>query len=99
MTGLAPDTDATARAVLAALPDSQDVIAYLRALRKPAVADVLDRARAGGRVAIQPRCGVGNHAEMRALLLRLEAEARPDVLTLTIASPRPPGRCTDPPET
>lgn len=88
MTGLAPDigTDATARAVLAALPDFPDVIDYLRGLRKPAVADVLDRARAHGRVAIQPRCGVGNHAEMRALLLRLEAEAEPDVLTLTIDS-------------
>jgi methylaspartate mutase epsilon subunit len=88
MTGLAPDTDAdaTARAVLAALPDHDDVVAYLRGLRKPTVADVLDRARAQGRVAIQPRCGVGNHAEMRALLLRLEAEAEPDVLTLTIDS-------------
>lgn len=35
---------------------------------------------------IQPRCGVSDHSAMRELLLLLEEQGRPDILTLTIDS-------------
>ncbi|MDO0914714.1 methylaspartate mutase [Streptomyces sp. DT2A-34] len=68
------------------LPTLAESAAYIGALGKPTAADVLEACRASGRVAIQPRCGVGGHAEMMHLLTTLEAEARPDILTLTIDS-------------
>ncbi|MEU8760435.1 methylaspartate mutase [Streptomyces sp. NPDC048659] len=80
--GPAPHPDLAA----APLPTPAESAAYIRALGKPTAAEVLDRCRAQGRVAIQPRCGVGGHEEMKALLATLEAEARPDILTLTIDS-------------
>ncbi|MFC8511246.1 methylaspartate mutase [Streptomyces sp. NPDC057411] len=70
----------------APLPTPAESAAYIRALGKPTAAEVLDRCKAQGRVAIQPRCGVGGHEEMKALLATLEAEAAPDILTLTIDS-------------
>ncbi|MEU3059495.1 methylaspartate mutase [Streptomyces subrutilus] len=70
----------------AALPTPAESAAYIASLGKPTAAEVLDRCRAQGRVAIQPRCGVGGHEEMKALLTTLEAEAAPDILTLTIDS-------------
>jgi methylaspartate mutase epsilon subunit len=75
-----PDTPATEP------PGLRESAAYIGALGKPSVVDVLTRARASGRVAVQPRCGVGGHEEMKALLRTLEAGASPDVLTLTIDS-------------
>ncbi|MGC5566285.1 methylaspartate mutase [Streptomyces sp. FR-108] len=68
------------------LPSPREVVAYVGALGKPGVAQVLAAARDRGRVAVQPRCGVAEHDRMRALLRSLEAEAAPDVLTLTIDS-------------
>jgi methylaspartate mutase epsilon subunit len=50
------------------------------------VASLLARAVAAGRPLVQPRCGVGGHAAMRALLAGLERDAAPDLLTLTIDS-------------
>lgn len=70
----------------AALPTPAESAAYIASLGKPTAAEVLDWCRARGRVAIQPRCGVGGHEEMKALLAALEAEAAPDILTLTIDS-------------
>ncbi|SEM10143.1 methylaspartate mutase [Streptacidiphilus jiangxiensis] len=69
-----------------ALPKLAESAAYITSLGKPTAAEVLDRTRERGRVAIQPRCGVGGHAEMLRLLRTLEAEAAPDILTVTIDS-------------
>ncbi|WP_405773197.1 methylaspartate mutase [Streptomyces sp. NBC_01538] len=68
------------------IPELADSVAYVRQLGKPTVADVLRDARAAGRLALQPRCGVGSHAQMTTLLQDLERHARPDILTLTIDS-------------
>ncbi|MEU9172346.1 methylaspartate mutase [Streptomyces sp. NPDC048420] len=68
------------------LPPIEESVAYVEALGKPIAADVLAHARDTGRVALQPRCGVGDHQEMKALLRALESEAAPDILTLTIDS-------------
>ncbi len=70
----------------AALPPLDESVDYITSLGKPTAADVLDAAHARGRVAIQPRCGVGGHQEMKALLVALETAAAPDILTLTIDS-------------
>lgn len=70
----------------AAPPTLEESAAYIAQSGKPTAAEVLARARAGGRTALQPRCGVGGHAEMSALLLELEREGGPDLLTLTIDS-------------
>ncbi|QLJ04525.1 methylaspartate mutase [Streptomyces sp. NEAU-sy36] len=66
------------------LPPLEESVAYVASLGKPTAAQVLQDARESGRVAIQPRCGVGGHEEMKALLRDLEAQAAPDILTLTI---------------
>ncbi|MEU3859309.1 methylaspartate mutase [Streptomyces sp. NPDC028722] len=79
-TGSRPDPAA------GALPTPAESAAYITSLGKPTAAEVLDRCRTRGRVAIQPRCGVGGHEEMKALLATLEAEVAPDILTLTIDS-------------
>ncbi|ACY16855.1 Methylaspartate mutase [Haliangium ochraceum DSM 14365] len=68
------------------LPDRGDTRAFIRSLHKPTVREVLRRADAAQWLAIQPRCGVGAHDAMRTLLCRLESDARPDILTLTIDS-------------
>ena len=68
------------------LPPLRDSVRYIRALGRPTVAQVLDEAQALGRTAIQPRCGVGGHPEMTALLRALEAGAAPDILSVTIDS-------------
>ncbi|MEV8016076.1 methylaspartate mutase [Streptomyces sp. NPDC086554] len=72
--------------VARALPDLRETVSYIASLGKPTVAQVLGEVRARRRVAVQPRCGVGGHKEMKALLLDLETEAEPDVLTVTIDS-------------
>ncbi|MFG2813327.1 methylaspartate mutase [Streptomyces sp. NPDC048410] len=69
-----------------AVPGLRESVSYITSLGKPTVAQVLGEARARRRVAVQPRCGVGGHEEMRALLRALETEAEPDVLTVTIDS-------------
>ncbi|KJK38653.1 methylaspartate mutase [Streptomyces variegatus] len=68
------------------LPGLRESVSYITSLGKPTVAQVLGEVRARRRVAVQPRCGVGGHEEMKALLLALETEAEPDVLTVTIDS-------------
>ena len=65
-------------------PDWAETLNHLRATTKPTVAALLARADAQDRMLIQPRCGVGGHAEMATLLGQLEAHASPDVLSLTI---------------
>ncbi|MFD0279182.1 methylaspartate mutase [Kitasatospora sp. NPDC127111] len=68
------------------LPSLRESAAYIARSGKPTAAEVLQAARGAGRVALQPRCGVGGHREMAALLTTLEQHGRPDVLTLTIDS-------------
>ncbi|GAA5028091.1 methylaspartate mutase [Streptomyces siamensis] len=70
----------------AELPSPAESVAYVKELGKPTAAEVLRAARTDGRVALQPRCGVGSHAQMTTLLQDLERHARPDILTLTIDS-------------
>jgi methylaspartate mutase epsilon subunit len=66
------------------LPTLVDSVRHITELGKPTVRQVLAGARDAGRVATQPRCGVGGHVEMLDLLRTLESEARPDILTVTI---------------
>lgn len=85
-------------------PSLPESAAYITRLGKPSAAEVLAQAQDRGRVALQPRCGVGDHREMMALLTRLERESQVDILTLTIDSHTRLGRfdhalnalCTDP---
>lgn len=68
------------------LPPLTESVRYVRELGKPTVAQTMRDARHAGRVAIQPRCGVGSHEAMLTLLRDLEDGAGPDVLTITIDS-------------
>lgn len=68
------------------LPDFADTCRFIKSLGKPTAADVLREAQSTGTVAVQPRSGVGDHAEMLKLLSGIEAEAEPDILTITIDS-------------
>jgi len=68
------------------LPSFSDACAFIRSLNKPSVSDQLRSARNDGRVIVQPRCGVGDHRDMLRLLTRLQDEAQPHILTLTIDS-------------
>ncbi|MFF3455573.1 methylaspartate mutase [Streptomyces sp. NPDC002730] len=70
----------------ARLPPLAESVGYIRSLGKESAADVLSRARESGRLAVQPRCGVGGHDAMRELLTELAAEGAPDLLTITIDS-------------
>ncbi|MEU7280349.1 methylaspartate mutase [Streptomyces sp. NPDC045431] len=78
--------EAVPPAVPPELPTPAESVAYVRRLGKPTAAEVLHAARSAGRVALQPRCGVGSHAQMMTLLRDLERHAKPDILTLTIDS-------------
>ncbi|GAA2136129.1 methylaspartate mutase [Kitasatospora kazusensis] len=71
--------------VAAELPDWHDILAYLREPGRPHAVEVLRAADAAGRPAVQPRCGVGGHDRMLALLRELEP-AGPGILSLTIDS-------------
>ncbi|MFI6448456.1 methylaspartate mutase [Kitasatospora sp. NPDC050543] len=71
--------------VAADLPDWSDILAYLRDPARRSAVDVLRAAEAAGRPTVQPRCGVGGHEQMRALLRGLEP-AGPGILSLTIDS-------------
>jgi len=72
--------------VAATLPSWPEVLGYYRSSTKPTVPDVLRDADRSGRPAVQPRCGVGAHDAMMALLRSLEKHGEPDILTLTIDS-------------
>ncbi|MER5884168.1 methylaspartate mutase [Streptomyces sp. NPDC001941] len=71
--------------VAAQLPSWGELVEHLGDPGLPRVVDVLRAAEARGRPAVQPRCGVGGHAEMLDLLHALEG-AGPDVLSVTIDS-------------
>ncbi|MFF8925502.1 methylaspartate mutase [Streptomyces koyangensis] len=79
-------TSAELTAAAPGFPALGESVAYIRGLDKPTVPEVLRSARSAGRVALQPRCGVGSHAQMVTLLRDLERHAKPDILTLTIDS-------------
>jgi methylaspartate mutase epsilon subunit len=66
------------------LPSIAESVQYAHELGKPTAAAVLAEARRIGRIAVQPRCGVGDHDAMMTLLRDLEAGASPDLLTITI---------------
>lgn len=68
------------------LPPWNEIVAYIKQLRKPTVHQLLRCAKAGETMLVQPRCGVGSHERMEQLLRQLERDARPDILTLTIDS-------------
>lgn len=68
------------------LPTLTETCSFIKSLEKPSVAQVLAKAKRTGAVAVQARSGVGGHGEMLELLSRLEAEASPDILALTIDS-------------
>lgn len=68
------------------LPTLADTCNFIKTLNKPCVAQLLANAKGTGAIAVQPRSGVGGHREMVELLSRIEAEANPDILTLTIDS-------------
>ncbi|MVU82410.1 methylaspartate mutase [Nocardia sp. ET3-3] len=72
--------------IVAELPDIASSLAYIRSLGKPTVAQLLDEASTRARPLIQPRCGVGGHEAMRALLTGLQATAAPDIATVTVDS-------------
>lgn len=65
-------------------PDLEECIANLQNSPKSNVHDLLLQAQQQGRVLVQPRCGVGAPEEMQRLLTYLEANAAPDILSLTI---------------
>ncbi|GAB5477609.1 MAG: methylaspartate mutase [Marinobacter nauticus] len=66
--------------------DLNDAVQYIKSLDKESVHSVLTRCESEGRVAVQPRSGVGGHQEMRNLLTTIEESAAPDISTLTIDS-------------
>ncbi len=72
--------------ILGEVPSLAECAAYVRRLGKPLAAEVMREARVAGRVLVQPRCGVGGHPEMLALLEQLELGSRPEILSLTIDS-------------
>ena len=59
---------------------------YIRKAGKPAAVEQLRSAERRGRALVQPRCGVGDHKTMLALLRLLEEQAQPGMLTVTIDS-------------
>jgi methylaspartate mutase epsilon subunit len=73
-----------ARALDLAMPDWPESVRHLRELPKGTVHERLRAAKSSGRLLVQPRCGVGEHTRMRALLQGLETQAKPDVATITI---------------
>lgn len=80
------DLDALGADPRVELPSLAESAGYVRELGKPTVAQTLRDAHRAGRIAIQPRCGVGDHGAMLNLLRDLEEAADPDVLTVTIDS-------------
>lgn len=72
-------------AVAARLPGWRDIAGHLREHPGRRVVDVLRAAEHAGQPVVQPRCGVGGHREMLALLRALEP-AGPAILSVTIDS-------------
>jgi methylaspartate mutase epsilon subunit len=68
------------------LPDLPEVLEHLRVSTKASAHTILRAAAHTGIPAVQPRCGVGGHDEMRSLLQQLETDAAPDILSVTIDS-------------
>jgi len=65
-------------------PDTAEVLRHLIANSSKSVYHALRKAQRTGSVLVQPRCGVGDWASMKALLSALEREGGADILTLTI---------------
>jgi methylaspartate mutase epsilon subunit len=65
-------------------PEVKEVLSYFRQLSKSTVHSRLQAARRSGQMLVQPRCGVGRHIDMHALITSLEQLASPDIATLTI---------------
>src|SRR5258705_143556 len=65
------------------LPCLGETVTALEAARTRPVAEILANA---ANLLIQPRCGVGDHGEMQALLRYLSTYAQPDILTITVDS-------------
>lgn len=65
------------------LPSWRETVDYLRDRAAPAAVDVL---RAADRPVLQPRCGVGDHRQMLALLRHLDTRAAPGLLSVTVDS-------------
>lgn len=70
----------------AGLPGPRELVQHLTGLAKRTVPEVLRAADRSGTPVVQPRCGVGGHREMLALLRSLEAGAAPGILSVTIDS-------------
>lgn len=68
------------------LPPIGALIANLAATTKPTVAQLMARARAEGRVLLQPRAGVGAYDAMLALLAEIESVGGADILPVTVDS-------------
>jgi methylaspartate mutase epsilon subunit len=77
------------------VPGVVEAASDIARIGKPTAAQVLDRCRERGRVAIQPRCSVADHADMHVLLLRLRDETRANLLTLAVDSYTSLGRFDD----
>jgi methylaspartate mutase epsilon subunit len=65
-------------------PDLPSCVDYTKTLSKRGTHELLAAARESGQVLVQPRCGVGDHGRMVALLRELHESAEPDVLSVTI---------------
>jgi methylaspartate mutase epsilon subunit len=86
MSVIAATPSSTAPDGLAPASDLREAVAYIKQLDKPTVADVLQACEGAGKVAVQPRCGVGGQGAMHDLLTQIERESAPEIATLTIDS-------------
>lgn len=65
-------------------PDWQESITYIKSRGNETVPELLEAAARDRRVMVQPRCGLGDYDAMGRLLVQLERDAAPDILSLTI---------------
>lgn len=68
------------------LPSYADILGHIRSSNKRTVAACMALADDESRVLVQPRVGVGGQDAMLRMLRSIQAEAAPDLLTLTIDS-------------
>ena len=68
------------------LPPLEETVSYIRSLKKATTSDLLAEADRTRTFLVQPRCGVGDHDAMIALLREIDEQGAPDVLTLTVDS-------------
>lgn len=70
----------------AGIPSVDEIVDYIRSQNKPTTSDLLRDADCHKRFLVQPRSGVGSHAEMVELLKTINQDAEPDILTITVDS-------------